>query len=152
MAEAGAAMAFCPTANLFLGSGLFDLEAAFGLGVAVGMGSDVGGGTSFSLLRVLSEGYKVAQLAGQSLSPWRAFYLATLGGARALDLQEHIGTLQPGKEADFLVLDFHCTPLLARRSRAARDLEERLFALIMLGDDRAVKASYVLGELAYRRE
>ncbi|MFO1349786.1 MAG: guanine deaminase [Gammaproteobacteria bacterium] len=150
MAESGAAMAFCPTANLFLGSGLFDLAAAARHGVRVGIGSDVGGGTSFNLLRVLSEAYKVAQLAGQTLLPLRAFYLATLGGARALYLDDKIGNFAPGKEADFIVLDLDSTPLIARRTARARDFTEKLFALIMLGDDRALTATHILGQVAYR--
>lgn len=145
MAESGAVAAFCPSANLFLGSGLFDLAAADSAGLRVGIGTDVGAGTSFSLLRTLSEGYKVAQLQGQRLSPWRALYLATLGGARALYLDDRIGNFAPGKEADFVVLDPQATPLLARRTARCRGLADTLFALIMLGDDRAVAATHVLG-------
>ena len=96
MATTGAAMSFCATSNLFLGSGLFDLDAARDDGVAVGIGTDVGGGTSFSMLRTLAESYKVAQLARQRLSPLRAFYLATLGGARALGQEDRLGNLAPG--------------------------------------------------------
>jgi guanine deaminase len=151
MGESGAAMAFCPTSNLFLGSGTFDLAAADGAGVRVGLGTDVGAGTSFSQLRTLSEAYKVAQLQGQRLSPWRALYLATLGGARSLYLDDRIGNFAPGKEADFTVLDPRATPLLARRTAQCRDLAETLFALIMLGDDRTVAETRVLGELVWRR-
>jgi guanine deaminase len=146
LAAAGAAIAFCPGSNLFLGSGLFDLDAADAAGVRVGLGSDVGAGTRFSLLHVMAEAYKTARLAGRSLEPLRAFYLATLGGARALGLDEHIGSFAPGKEADCVVLDPRATPLLARRSGACEALEERLFVLMMLGDERAVAATYVLGE------
>ena len=149
MAQMGAAAAACPTSNLFLGSGLFDFAAARGAGMRVGMGTDVGGGTSFNMLRTLSEGYKVAQLTGQRLSPWRAFYLATLGGARALGLDDHIGNFQPGKEADFAVLRLDSTPLMARRIRTCSTPAEKLFALMMLGDDRAVAATYVMGQAAH---
>jgi guanine deaminase len=145
MAESGAAMAFCPTSNLFLGSGLFDTDAALAAGVRVGIGTDVGGGTSFSLLRTLDEAYKVAQLAGRKLAPLRAFYLATLGGAAALRLDAQIGNFDAGKEADFVVLDPAATPLLARRLARAETLAERLFALMVMGDDRAVHATHVLG-------
>lgn len=145
MAASGAAMAFCPTSNLFLGSGLFDLEAAGAFGVKVGLATDVGGGTSFSMLQTLNEAYKVAQMAGQNLSPWRAFYLATLGSARALELEQRIGSLAPGCDADFVLLDLAATPLMARRMEKAGNLAERLFALMMLGDDRAVAESYVAG-------
>jgi guanine deaminase len=151
MAETGAAMAFCATSNLFLGSGLFDLRAAEAMGVRVGIGTDVGGGTSFSMLRTLSGSYKVSQLRGHSLPPLQAFHLATLGGAAAIGLDAHIGNFLPGKEADFVVLDPEATPLLARRSAIARSLEERLFLFVMLGDDRAVYATHVLGEVAHRR-
>ena len=145
MAERGAAMSFCPTSNLFLGSGLFDLARARALGVRVGLGTDVGGGTSLSMLQTLNEAYKVLQLGGQSLSAASGFYLATLGGAHSLYLDDRIGNFAPGKEADFVVLDPRATPLLARRSAACTTLEERLFVLMMLGDDRAVAATYLMG-------
>lgn len=148
MAESGAAAAFCPTSNLFLGSGLFNLDAADEAGMRFALGSDVGGGTSFSLLRTMQEAYKVAQLQGQRLTALRAFYLATLGGARALRLDDTIGSFQPGREADFIVLDPAATPLLARRSGAARTLEERLFAWMILGDERSIRETYVMGEPA----
>lgn len=152
MADSGAAMSFCPTSNLFLGSGLFNTESAREMGIRVGIGTDVGGGTSFSMLRTLHESYKVAQLAGHALSPLRAFYLATLGSARALYLDRWIGNFEAGKEADFVVLDPSATPLLARRMENTRDLAERLFVLMMLGDDRAVAATHVMGRRAYGRE
>jgi guanine deaminase len=152
MAAAGGAIAFCPTSNLFVGSGLFDLRRARAAGVRVGMGTDVGGGTSYSILRTMAEAYKVLQLQGVSLSPMEAFHLATLGGASALGLDDKIGSFQPGREADFVVLDFGATPVLARRAAYAQSIEDRLFALMTLGDDRAVYATYVLGEPAYRRE
>ena len=148
MAETGSAMSFCPTSNLFLGSGLFDLQRARELGVRVGLGTDVGAGTSFSMLQTLNEAYKVLQLQGQQLSAESAFHLATLGGAHSLYLDDRIGNFAPGKEADFVVLDPQATPLLARRSAACTTLAERLFVLMMLGDDRAVAATHVLGEAA----
>jgi guanine deaminase len=152
LAASGAAVAFCPTSNLFLGSGLFDLAGARRAGVRVGMGTDVGGGTSFSMLRTLGEAYKVARLGGATLTPWRAFYLATLGGARALSLEGAIGSFQPGREADCVVLDPQATPLLARRLAAAASLAERLFAWMTLGDDRAVAAVHLLGRPVATRE
>lgn len=150
MGEAGAGIAFCPSSNLFLGSGLFDLALADAHGVKVGMGSDVGAGTSFSILATLGEAYKVCQLRGESLDPLRALYLATAGGARVLGLQDRVGALLPGQEADFVVLDPACTPLLARRT-LGRPLPDRLFALQILGDDRAVAATYVAGQRAWAR-
>ena len=149
MAECGAAMAFCPTSNLFLGSGLFDLAAARSHGVRVGLATDVGGGTSFSMLRTMSEAYKVLQLAGQTLNAYDAFYLATLGSARALRVDDRLGNFLAGKEADFAILDLQSTPVLQRRLRNAQDPQEKLFALITLGDDRSVAATYIMGELAY---
>ncbi len=151
MATTGAAMSFCATSNLFLGSGLFDANAAHAAGVRVGLGTDVGGGTSLSMLRTLDESYKVCQLAGQTLDPFRAFYLATLGGAAALYLDAHIGSFDVGKEADFVILDPAATPLLARRMARATTLAERLFAFMILGDDRAVHATHVLGAPAHVR-
>jgi len=145
MAATGAAMSFCATSNLFLGSGLFDLSAARSAGVRVGLGTDVGGGTTLSMLRTMAESYKVCQLAGQTMSPLSAFYLATLGGAASLYLDGHIGNFDVGKEADFVVLDAAAMPHLARRIDRAETLDERLFAFIILGDDRAVHATHVLG-------
>lgn len=152
LAETGTALVHCPTCNLVMGSGLFDLRRATAAGVHVALGTDVGGGTSFSMLRVLEEAYKVAQLRGHTLSPLRAYYLATLGAARALDLDDRIGSFRPGNEADFIVLDPAATPLLARRTRATRTLAGRLFLLMTLADDRAVSRSYVMGRLLHSRE
>ena len=152
MAATGAAMAFCPSANLFLGSGLFDIGAAKDLGVRVGLGTDVGAGTSFNQLRTLSDAYKVTQLNGQKLAPLQALYLATLAGAKALYLDDKIGNFETGKEADFIALDWHSTPLLGRRVDATKDLVEKLFALIMLGDDRAIFATHIMGRRAYQRD
>ncbi|MCL2645213.1 MAG: guanine deaminase, partial [Betaproteobacteria bacterium] len=152
MAVHGASISFCPTSNLFLGSGLFDLGRARDFGLRVGLGSDVGAGTSFSMLQTLNEAYKVLRLTGQTLTPEAGFYLATLGGARALHLDEFIGNFLPGREADFIVLDPCCTPLIEARMSHATTLTERLFILMMLGDDRSVAATYVLGEPAFQRD
>ena len=146
LAQTGAAIAHCPSCNLFMGSGLFDLDKTSTAGVRVAMGTDIGGGTTFSMLRVMHEAYKVSQLLGKNLSPLRAFYLATLGGAGALDLDDRIGNFLPGKEADFVVLDPQATPLLARRSAQSQTLAEKLFVMMMLGDDRAVAGTYGMGK------
>ncbi|WP_312669231.1 guanine deaminase [Stutzerimonas nitrititolerans] len=151
LGETGSAVAFCPTSNLFLGSGLFDLEKVEGFGVRVGLGTDVGAGTSFSQLQSLNEAYKVMQLQGKKLDPFKSLYLATLGGARALYLDDRIGSLQPGRDADFVVLDYKATPLIEYRLSQARSLEERLFALMILGDDRAVKETYAAGVSVHRK-
>ena len=147
MASKGAAGAFCPTSNLFLGSGLFDLDAMIDAGVRVGLATDVGGGTSMSMLRTMSEGYKILHLQGQSLPASRALYLATLGAAEALYLDDCIGNLVPGKEADFIVLDTAGSAMSARRAESVTSLEELLFALIFLGDDRHITATYVMGQV-----
>lgn len=146
MAGKGGAAAFCPTSNLFLGSGLFDLPAVRAAGIRCGLGTDVGGGTSLSLLKTASEAYKVLHLQDHALPPMRALYLATLGAAEALYLDDKIGNFLPGKEADFVVLDPAGSRLTARRIAAARTIEESLFALITLADDRHVKTSYLGGE------
>ncbi|MER7515525.1 guanine deaminase [Streptomyces sp. NPDC126499] len=151
LAAAGSALAFCPTSNLFLGSGLFDLHAARAQRVHVGMGTDIGAGTSYSMLQTLNEAYKVTALRGRRLSAHRGFYLATLGGAQALDLDRVIGNFLPGKEADFTVLDWAATPELARRTEVARTFDERLFALMVLGGEQAVTATYVLGNRVHQR-
>ncbi len=152
MAEAGAVAVFCPTSNLFLGSGLFDYASTRGAGVTTALATDVGGGTSFSMIRTVAEAYKVAQLTGPVLSPARLLYLATLAGAQALDSADAIGSLRAGREADFVVLDPNATPLLARRNARATTIAEKLFALFMLGDDRCVSATWVGGVRQYERE
>lgn len=158
LSAARSAIAFCPMSNLFLGSGLFKIEQAKSeeYPVKVGLGTDVGAGTSFSMLQAANEAYKVAQLRRQKLSPFKALFLATLGGARALCLDDTLGSFDVGKEADFVVLDPQATPLMAFRNSTAMpesltELGDRIFALMMMGDDRAVQATYVLGELAYQR-
>jgi guanine deaminase len=152
LSATGSAIAFCPTANLFLGSGLFDLASARAHGVRVCMGTDVGAGTSFGLLRTLAAAYGVAQLRGHTLGPYEAFHLATRGGAQALGIADRVGSLAVGQEADFVVLDPAATPLLERRTARAETIADKLFALMILGDDRAVAATYVLGECAHDRD
>lgn len=151
LSASGSAIAFCPTSNLFLGSGLFDLRAAAEHDIRTGIGTDVGGGTSLNMLRTLSEAYKVLQLEGQTLSGFRALYLATLGGAKALYLDDRIGNFRPGREADFVVLDDKATSITRRRLANIDDLAERLFALIMLGDDRNVAETWLMGNRAFSR-
>ncbi|RRV42007.1 guanine deaminase [Pseudomonas sp. o96-267] len=152
LAETGSAVAFCPTSNLFLGSGLFDLNKLEEHGVRVGLGTDVGGGTSFSQLQSLNEAYKIMQLQGKKLDPFKSLYLATLGGANALYLDDKLGNFLPGKDADFLVLDYNATPLISYRMQQAKSLEERLFALTMLGDDRTVKETFAAGVSVHQRD
>ncbi len=150
MAQTGAAAAFCPTSNTFLGSGLFNCVGALDQDIRVAVATDVGAGTSFGMLQTLSEAYKVQQLIGQKLSPLRALFLATLGNARALYLDDRIGNFLPGKEADFIVLNDEATPLIKRRMAVTDKIEEKIFIYIMLGDDRVVDSTYIMGECAYR--
>jgi len=145
MASKGGATAFCPTSNLFLGSGLFDLPAIRAAGIRCGLGTDVGGGTSLSLLKTASEAYKVLHLQEHALPAMRALYLTTLGAAEALCLDDKIGNFAPGKEADFTVLDFEGSALTARRTAAAQSIEEKLFALMTLADDRNVASTWLMG-------
>lgn len=152
LAETGSAVAFCPTSNLFLGSGLFDLPKLEQHGVRVGLGTDVGAGTSFSQLQSLNEAYKVMQLQGKKLDPFKSLYLATLGGAQALYLDDKIGNFASGKDADFVVLDYCATPLISYRMQQAKTLAEKLFALTMLGDDRTVKETFAAGQSVHRRD
>lgn len=151
LGKANAAVAHCPTSNLFIGSGLFNMRAANKAGVTVGLGTDVGGGDSFSLLRTINEAYKIQQLQGVTLDPVQAFYMATLGGAVALDLDQYIGNFTPGKEADFVVLDPSATPLMKRRASVAMNWQSMLFSLMMLGDDRCVFDTFIMGESAKRK-
>ncbi len=152
MGQTGAVIAHCPTSNLFLGSGLFNLAQAETAGAAVTLGTDIGAGTSFSMLHTMSAAYQVARLSGHYLTATRLFWLATAGAATALDLADHIGTLAPHSEADFIVLDPASTPLLARRVQRAESLEELLFAFVILGDDRAIYRTYVAGQCSHRRD
>ena len=149
MVHTGAAAAFCPSSNLYLGSGLFDIAAADAAGLRFSIATDVGGGNSFSLLRTLADAYKVAQMSGQTLSPLRAFYLVTAGAARALGLERTVGSFVPGAEADFIVLDPDATPLISRRVGRARTLAEKLLVLLALADDRLIRETYVLGRLLH---
>jgi guanine deaminase len=145
MSQAGAAAAFCPSSNLYLGSGLFDIAAADAVGMPFSIATDVGGGNSFNMLRTMCDAYKVAQLSGQSLSALRAFYLTTLGAARSLALQDRIGGFRVGCEADFIALDLAPSPLIERRMAQSHTLSEKLLVLMTLGDDRAIAQTYVLG-------
>ena len=151
--DTGTAIAHCPTSNLFLGSGLFDLGRAMApeRPLRVGLATDLGAGTSFCQLVTMNEAYKVAHLKGFSLSPLHAFYMGTLGTARALYLDDKIGSISVGKEADLIVLDLKATALLEHRLQYARDIEEVLFVLMTLGDDRAIRATYIAGRKLYSR-
>ena len=152
--DAGSLVVHCPTSNAFLGSGLFDIEHLYAAPrpVRVGVATDIGGGTSYSLLQTLAEAYKIARLKGCSFSALDGFYLATLGNARGLRMEAEIGSLDAGRWADVVVLDPCATPVLAARQELSESLEDVLFALMMLGDDRAVRAVYVKGEKVAGRD
>jgi len=146
MARSHSVAAFCPTSNLFLGSGLFDKKRLDDAGVRVALATDIGGGTSYSMLQTANEAYKVLQMNGQSWPALRAFYQMTLGNARALGLQHRIGAIEAGREADLIVLDSRATPAMAHRMESVdADLAEELFVLMTMGDDRAVTETYVAG-------
>jgi guanine deaminase len=155
LSKKGGSIAFCPTSNLFLGSGLFNLANAESFNVKVGLGTDVGAGTSLSILETMNEAYKVNQLrkayvdepsSVKPLDPFQSLYLATLGGARALSLDHKIGSFLPGREADFIVLNSESTPLLSARVKGSKELKDKLFAFQILGDDRAILHTYIMGK------
>lgn len=146
MAETGSVAVFCPTSNLFIGSGLFDAAAMTAAGVRQALATDVGGGDNYSMLRTASEAYKILQLQKQKLDPLSAFHQMTRGNAEALGLADRIGDLSPGSEADVIALDARATPAMALRMETVETLAEELFVLQTLGDDRAVSAVYVAGE------
>ena len=157
LGEAGSAVVHCPTSNAFLGSGLFDIgpyaPEAGAAAPRLAVATDIGGGTSYSLPATLGAAYRTAQLRGRRLAPERAFYLATLGNAEALGMDGEIGRLEPGLHADLVVLDPRATPLLAARDALSETLADTLLALMTLGDDRIVRASWVAGrELRARRD
>nr|WP_302444475.1 guanine deaminase [Hafnia alvei] len=149
--DTGSSIAFCPTSNLYLGSGLFNLRKAWHKQIKVGMGTDIGAGTTFNMLQTLNEAYKVMQLQGWRMSAYEAFYLATLGGAKALGLDGIIGNFNVGKEADFVVLEPTATPLQQLRYDNSVTLMDKLFVMMTLGDDRSIYRTYVDGQLVYER-
>jgi len=150
--DTDSSIAFCPTSNLFLGSGLFNIKRCWQQGVRMGIGTDVGAGTTFNLLQTLGEAYKVGQLQQYKLSACEAFYHATLGGAHALDLDDVIGNFNCGKEADFVVLDPAVSPLQKLRNANSKDIWERLFVMMTLGDDRNIAQTWVSGKPVWQRE
>jgi guanine deaminase len=143
--SSGAQIAFCPSSNLFLGSGLFGWQQAADQGVHVSLASDVGGGTSLSMLRTMADGYKVQALAGQRITAWALLHAATRGAAQALRLGDEIGSLEPGLMADLCLWDWAIGPVAQRRDSLARELHERVFAWVTLGDERNLAEVWVGG-------
>ena len=149
--ERGARVAFCPSSNLFLGSGLFHWAAARQASVAVCLASDVGGGTSLSMRRTMLDAYKVLALQQHRMSAYGLLYACTHGAAKALDLDGEIGSLERGRTADLCVWDWASTPLAQRRQAVARDLHERLFAWVTAGDEADLAQTWVAGVLRHDR-
>jgi guanine deaminase len=149
--RSGAQIAHSPSSNLFLGSGLFDWNAATAAGAAVSLATDVGGGTSLSMVRTMADAYKVQAMAGQRLTAWKALHAATLGSAQALGLADEIGSFEPGRVADVCVWDWAADPVALRRMELARHLHERAFAWMTLADDRNLVQAWVAGVLQHQR-
>lgn len=146
MSNTKAVISHCPTSNLFLGSGLFDMKKTRSFDIPVSLGTDIGAGTSFSMMHTFSEAYKIQQLQGTSLNGFDGLYLMTLAGAKALNLDHRIGTLEAGTEADFVILNYNSTPYMEFRNSRCDTIHDRLFSLLMLGDDRAISETYIMGE------
>jgi guanine deaminase len=146
ISETGTTIVHCPSSNLFLGSGLFNMQVMEEKKIAVAMGSDVGAGTGFSMLQTLGDAYKVSALRGNPLNALQAFYLITLGAARALNLGNHIGNFDKGMEADFVVIEPNANPLISYRIQETDNLGEILFAFMVLGDERIIKETYIMGK------
>lgn len=146
LSESGSAIVHCPTSNNFLGSGLFKYHATHKANVKIAFGSDIGGGTSYSMLETMRDAYIVSQLAGERISAFDAFYGSTLGNARVLGLDNEIGTLNVGSYADIVVLDPQATPIMKERHALSQSIHDVLFALMIMGDDRAIKQTYIAGK------
>ncbi|WP_164658049.1 guanine deaminase [Tropicibacter sp. Alg240-R139] len=144
--EHGAALVHCPTSNTFIGSGLFDMAGLMAEGQRIGLATDTGGGSSFSMLRTMAAAYEIGQLRGVPLHAAQLLWLATVGSARSLRMDDKIGNLAPGMEADLIVLDLTSTPAISQRSAVADDLWEALFPTIMMGDDRAISEVWINGQ------
>tara|TARA_Y100001968_G_scaffold299629_1_gene310443 strand:- start:2473 stop:3780 length:1308 start_codon:yes stop_codon:yes gene_type:complete len=149
--NSGSAIAHCPTSNTFIGSGLFDMKGLRGglRPINTGLATDVAGGSSLSMLATMRTAYEIAQLQGYSLHPLKNWYLASVGAAKTMHIEDRVGNIAPGMEADITIIDLKSTPLIARRVSQAENFWDILFAQIILGDDRAIKATYVFGELVY---
>ena len=151
MAKTGSKVSLCPTSNLFLGSGLFELEKLESYGIDVSLASDVGGGDSFSMFKVMNEAYKICRLNDFNLDPIKAFYLTTLGAAKVLDMDDSIGNFEVNKEADFIVIDLNATEIISQKNKIAMGVNDILFNLMTLGDDRLIDEVFILGQRAYKK-
>ena len=146
LAEHGAALVHCPTSNCFIGSGLMDLAKLAARSIPLGLATDTGGGSSFSMLRTMASAYEIGQLRGTALHPAQLLWLATAGSARSLHLEDKIGALRPGHEADLTILDLASTPAIAQRAAEATSVWEAVFPTIMMGDDRAIAGVWIAGQ------
>ncbi|MDA0361447.1 MAG: guanine deaminase [Proteobacteria bacterium] len=146
LTEIGSSIAHCPTSNTFIGSGLFDLSGLSDKGLNIGLATDIGGGSSFSMLRVMAAAYEIGQLRGDPMHPAHLLWLSTCGSAKALHLNHKIGNLVPGMEADIVVLDLKSTPEIKQRAERSNDIWDLIFPTIMMGDDRAVRDTWIAGE------
>ena len=151
MRETNSVIAFCPTSNFYLGSGLFDWRRSEKNKVRITTSTDVGAGTSFSLIQTLNEAYKAAQLNDYALTAAQAYYMATRGTAHAMYIDDKVGSIAPGMEADIVVLDMKSTPIIDYRMQFVKDIHEALFVQMTLGDDRAIQATYIAGIKRYSR-
>lgn len=145
IAELEASLIHCPTSNMFIGSGLFDMQGLMAQGHRIGLASDTGGGSSFSMLRTMAAAYEVGQLSGTALHPAQLWWLATAGSAASIHLDDKIGRLAPGYEADIIAVDLASTPAIAQRAARAETIWEAIFPTIMMGDDRAISAVWAGG-------
>ncbi len=151
IADTGSKVALCPTSNLFLGSGLFELEKLENYGIDVSLASDVGGGDSFSMFQVMNEAYKVCRMNDFNLDPVKAFYLTTLGAAKVLNMDDCIGNFEAEKEADFIVIDLNATEIISQKNKISSNIKDTLFNLMTLGDDRLIDEVYIMGQRTYKK-
>ena len=151
MAETGSKVSLCPTSNLFLGSGLFELEKLESYGIDVSLASDVGGGDSFSMFQVMNEAYKVCRMNDFNLDPVKAFYLTTLGAAKVLNMDDCIGNFEAEKEADFIVVDLNATEIISQKNKISANINDILFNLMTLGDDRLIDEVYIMGQRTFKK-
>lgn len=150
-AETGTILCPAPPSNFFLGSGFYNFELAKKHNVRTALATDMGAGNTFSMFNAMEQAYKMAQLQHYALSPIEAYYLATLGNARAISADHKIGNFEQGKEADFIVLDLNATPIIEYRLGFSKTLMDKLFVLMMLGDDRLIDATYIMGKCVYSK-
>ena len=147
-----AIIAWCPISNNFLGSGLFDFDRTSRFTENITLATDVGAGNTFSMFAVMDDAYKVCMLQSYKLPSMLRWFMATLGTAKALKISDKVGSLESGKEADFIVIDPQASPILKYRSSQVNDIFELLFILMTLADDRQIKATYILGNCAYESD